>query len=162
MQNNKNMMKPPKIMIIGGIGAGKSSLSARINNSKEEVRKTQTLTYCDLTIDTPGEYIENPFMYKNIISAAEEADLVMFVQDLEQVRCVYPPGMARTFNKDTVGVVTKADGNLDNLPAIFLNFKEMGLEEPFFITSVKTGQGIEELKKFLFEDRFKKIKNEYF
>ena len=152
------MTKKPKIMLIGGIGAGKSSLAARINDNLEEVRKTQTLTYCDLTIDTPGEYLENPFMYKNIIAVAEEADWVMFVQSLDQIRCVYPPGMARTFNRNTIGVVTKADGNLDNLPEILLNFKEIGLEEPYFITSAKTGQGIEELKKFLFEDKLKKKK----
>lgn len=144
------MMIRPKIMIIGGIGAGKSSLAACLNDSDEEVRKTQTLSYCGATIDTPGEYLENPFMYKHIIAVAEEAEWIMFVQDLDQIRCVYPPGMARSFNRKTVGVVTKADGNLENLPQIFSHFKEMGLEEPYFITSAKTGQGIKELKEHLF------------
>lgn len=144
------MMMKPKVMIIGGIGAGKSSLAARLNDSCEEVRKTQTLTYCSSTIDTPGEYIENPFMYKNILAVAEEADFILFVQALDQIRCVYPPGLARSFNKRTVGVITKADGDLTNLPRVLLNFKEIGLEEPYFITSAKTGQGIKALKAFLF------------
>lgn len=150
MQNNKDMMKEPKVMVIGGIGAGKSSLIARLNDSNEEVRKTQTLTYCNSTIDTPGEYLENPFMYKNIIAVSEEADCVIFVQDLHQIRCMYPPGLARSFNKRTLGVITKADGDLANLPKVLLDFKEIGLEEPYFITSSKTGEGIAELKSFLF------------
>lgn len=144
------MSTKPKVMLIGGISAGKSSLVARLIDSSEEVRKTQTLTYNSCTIDTPGEYIENPFMYKNIIAAAFEADYILFIQDLNQIRCVYPPGIARSFNKPTLGVVTKADGDLEYLPQVLLNFKEMGLEEPFFITSSKTGQGIAELKSFLF------------
>ena len=150
MQNNKDLIPLPKIMIIGAIGAGKSSLSALINNSKDEIRKTQTLTYSDSTIDTPGEYLENPFMYRHIIAAADEADCIIFVQELDQSRCFYPPGMARSFNKPTVGVITKADGNIDNIPCLLDNFKELGLEEPYFITSAKTGQGIKELKKYLF------------
>jgi len=144
------MMEKPRIMVIGGIGAGKSSLIALLNGSDEDVRKTQTLCYCDSTIDTPGEYLENPFMYKNIIAAADEAESILFVQDLDQIRCVYPPGMAKSFNRRTIGVVTKADGNLENLSRVLMNFKEMGLEEPYFITSVKTGQGILELKEYLF------------
>jgi len=148
------MTNKPKIMLIGGVGAGKSSLSAWLNDSREEVRKTQALTYCDVTIDTPGEYLENPFMYKNIIAVAEEADWVVFVQALDQIRCVYPPGMARSFNRPTVGVVTKADMESENLEKVLLNFKEMGLEEPFFITSAKTGKGIKQLKKYLFRGEF--------
>jgi ethanolamine utilization protein EutP len=150
MQHNKNIIVKPKIMLIGGVGAGKSSLAACLNNSKEEVRKTQSLIYSDNTIDTPGEYLENPFMYRNIIAVAEEADWVIFVQALDQIRCVYPPGMARSFNRHTVGVVTKADEDSDNLQNVLLNFKEMGLEEPYFITSAKTGKGIKSLKKHLF------------
>lgn len=153
MQNYKDIKCKPKIMLIGGVGAGKSSLAARLNESKEEVRKTQALTYCDATIDTPGEYLENPFMYRNIIAVAEEADWVIFVQALDQIRCFYPPGMARSFNRPTVGVVTKADADSENLEKVLLNFKEMGLEEPYFITSSKTGKGIRQLKKYLFEDK---------
>jgi ethanolamine utilization protein EutP len=145
------MINKPKVMVIGAIGAGKSSLIARLNDSEEEVRKTQTLTYCNSTIDTPGEYLENPFMYKNIIAVSEEADCVIFVQDLNQHRCFYPPGLARSFNKRTVGVITKADGDMSKLSSVLRNFKEMGLDEPYFITSAKTGQGINELKSFLLE-----------
>jgi ethanolamine utilization protein EutP len=150
MQNNENMMMKPKVMIIGGIGAGKSSLIARMIGSSEEVRKTQTIIYDNCTIDTPGEYIENPFMYKNIIAVAEEASYIIFVQELNQMRCIYPPGLARSFNRKTVGVVTKADGDLTNLESVLRNFREIGIDEPYFITSAKTGQGLKELKDYLF------------
>lgn len=150
MQDNKNMMMKPKVMIIGGIGTGKSSLIARMIGSGEEVRKTQAITYDNCTIDTPGEYIENPFMYKNIIAIAEEAGYIIFVQDLNQMRSMYPPGLARSFNRKTVGVVTKADGDLTNLGSVLQNFKEIGIDEPYFITSAKTGQGVKELKDYLF------------
>lgn len=152
MQNNKDMSEHHRVMIIGGIGAGKSSLAAKINDSEKEVRKTQTLMYDSFTIDTPGEYIENPFMYKNIIAASEEADFIMFVQDINQIRCIFPPGIGRSFNRKTFGVITKADGSLENLDKVIKHFREIGVSEPYFITSSKTGKGIKELKKFLKKD----------
>lgn len=150
MQNNKDLADFRKIMIIGAVQAGKTSLAARINGTEEEVRKTQALTYSAFTIDTPGEYIENPRMYKYIIAAAQNADKILFVQDATQKRAVYPPGFARCFNCVTIGVITKADGEEKDIEMSMKFLRDAGISGPIFITSAKTGFGIDELKSFLF------------
>ena len=103
------------------------------------------------TIDTPGEYLENPLMQKYIIAASQDADVILFVQSFDQPNFSFPPGFAGVFNCRKVGVITKADLPIKKYDKEFLfrNFHQIGLEEPFFITSAKTKEGIEELKQYL-------------
>jgi ethanolamine utilization protein EutP len=159
MRDYEDMTDKPKILVIGGIGAGKSTLIAKLNGTCEEIRKTQALIYNNHTIDTPGEYLENPMMYKNIIATAEGVDFILIVQDAHQSRNVYPPGMARSFNSKVIGVITKADGELDKLRNVLEDFKEIGVEEPYFITSAKTGVGLDDLKNHIY-GKFEQKKQE--
>lgn len=148
------MSMKSRILIIGGVGAGKTTLAHRLNGRMEPARKTQALCFDDCLIDTPGEYLENPFMYKNIIATVQQAECVLIVQDAHQLRNLYPPGMARSFNCKVLGVVTKADGDLKNIDYVLREFKAIGVEEPYFITSAQTGQGIDALKAYLVENGF--------
>lgn len=149
------MIKKHKVMIVGAIGAGKSSLAACINGNEGEVRKTQSMVYDAYTIDTPGEYMENPRMYRYIIAAAQDAEYVIFVQDIMQRRCVYPPGFARSFNCKAIGVITKADDFIMDIDSKDIDrcvkqLKALGIEEPIFVTSAKTGNGMKGLSTYLF------------
>ena len=58
-----------KILLIGGIGAGKTSLKQMIMNEQVSYRKTQMLDYSELFIDCPGEYLEIPRFYHVLIDA---------------------------------------------------------------------------------------------
>ena len=60
-------MKKYKLMVVGAVGSGKSSLISYLNGNESIVRKTQAILYDTLSIDTPGEYMENPSMYKYIM-----------------------------------------------------------------------------------------------
>lgn len=140
-----------RIMLIGNSRTGKTSLANRINSEDFEVMKSQAICYGENTIDTPGEYLESPMMHKYIISASQDADAVIFVQSFDQPVFSFPPNFAQVFNTKKIGVITKNDleDKRNDLEMLRSNFKEIGLEEPFFITSSKTGEGIEELKEYL-------------
>ena len=140
-----------RIMLIGNSRTGKSSLANRINSEEFEVMKSQAICYGEHTIDTPGEYLESPLMHKYIISAAQDADAVVFVQAFDQPVFSFPPNFAQVFNAKKVGVITKNDleEKRNDLALLLRNFREIGLEEPYFITSSKTGEGIEALKQHL-------------
>lgn len=144
-----------KILIIGNTRTGKSSLANRINSEEFEVMKSQAICYGENTIDTPGEYLENPMMHKYIISAAQDADAVLFVQSFDQPCFSFPPNFAQVFNTKRIGVITKNDlqEKRNDLGLLIQNFREIGLEEPFFITSVVSNEGIEELKRYLLGDK---------
>ncbi len=140
-----------RIMLIGNSRTGKSSLANRINSEDFEVMKSQAICYGENTIDTPGEYLESPMMHKYIISASQDADAVIFVQSFDQPVFSFPPNFAQVFNTKRIGVITKDDleEKRNNLEMLLSNFREIGLDEPFFVTSSKTGEGIEELKEYL-------------
>ncbi len=140
-----------RIMLIGNSRTGKTSLANRINSDDLEVMKSQAICYGENTIDTPGEYLESPMMHKYIISASQDADAVLFIQSFDQPIFSFPPNFAQVFNTKRIGVITKNDikEKRHDLGLLLDNFREIGLEEPFFITSTRTGEGIEELKNFL-------------
>ena len=52
-----------KVLLIGGIGAGKTSLKQKLMNEHLSYRKTQMLDFSQLFIDCPGEYLEIPRFY---------------------------------------------------------------------------------------------------
>ena len=140
-----------RIMLIGNSRAGKTSLANRINSADFEVMKSQAICYGENTIDTPGEYLESPMMHKYIISASQDADAVIFVQSFDQPVFSFPPNFAQVFNTKRIGVITKNDleEKRNSLELLLSNFRDIGLHEPYFITSSKTGEGIEELKEYL-------------
>mgnify|MGYP001009168162 CR=1 FL=1 len=140
-----------RIMLIGNSRTGKTSLANRINSEDFEVMKSQAICYGENTIDTPGEYLESPMMHKYIISASQDADAVIFVQSFDQPVFSFPPNFAQVFNTKRIGVITKDDlpEKRNSLELLLSNFREIGLEEPFFVTSSRTGEGIEELKEYL-------------
>ncbi|HVI42432.1 MAG TPA: EutP/PduV family microcompartment system protein [Anaerovoracaceae bacterium] len=140
-----------RIMLIGNSRTGKTSLANCINSEDLEVMKSQAICYGENTIDTPGEYLESPMMHKYIISASQDADAVIFVQSFDQPLFSFPPNFAQVFNTRRIGVITKNDmeEKRNDLELLLSNFSEIGLEEPFFITSSKTKEGIEELKNYL-------------
>lgn len=140
-----------RIMLIGNSRTGKTSLANCINSEEFEVMKSQAICYGENTIDTPGEYLESPMMHKYIISASQDADAVIFVLSFDQPIISFPPNFSQVFNARKIGVITKSDleEKRNDLALLKKTFKEIGLEEPYFITSSRTKEGIEELKSYL-------------
>ena len=143
-------------MVIGPTNCGKTTLVNALNDSTVPIRKTQNLIYGEHTIDVPGSYIENTWMYKYIISAVQDASHVLILVDQSNCRDVYSPGFAKVFRCPVIGVITKTDVSLENEDLCIRQLQKLGVVEPYFKISMATENGINELKEYLFEkkDRF--------
>lgn len=138
-----------RVMIIGAIEAGKSSLVRALFNDEQPARKTQALEYRDWLIDTPGEYSENPMFYRTLMATSLEASIILMVQDATRERNYFPPGFSQGFPQPCVGVITKIDhpeADPDKAEA-FLR-QSLG-DGAVYRTSALTGDGVDELRAFL-------------
>ncbi|MGI6686269.1 MAG: EutP/PduV family microcompartment system protein [Bacillota bacterium] len=144
------MKKITRVMLVGAVGSGKTTLAKVFNNEEAgTVKKTQSLEYSACSIDTPGEFMENPSYYRALFATSLEADAVIFVQDATRNKSIFPPGFASAFSKGTVGVVTKIDHPKADVNKAVTFLKSLGLSGPIVVVSALKGDGIEEIRKIL-------------
>ncbi|PID16135.1 ethanolamine utilization protein EutP [Sporosarcina sp. P34] len=136
-----------KAMLIGAVRAGKSTLTNALLGREVEAFKTQTLSYYDWIVDTPGEYTENPMFYKNIMATALEVTHVLYLQDATSEKLIFPPGFSMGIPKLPIGVITKCDlseANIDRSLGMLKTVMNVG---PIVMISSKTGMGIKHIKE---------------
>lgn len=100
-----------KIMMIGKIGCGKTTLSQRLLGEEVSYKKTQALEVLGQDIlDTPGEYLEQRQFYKALVVTAVEADVILLLASAIDEQTAFSPRMSTMFSdKPVVGVITKVD-----------------------------------------------------
>jgi ethanolamine utilization protein EutP len=135
-----------RAMLIGSVGSGKSTLTNKLLNDPSRTMKTQTLTYRNWIVDTPGEYTENPLYYKSIMATSLEVTHVMYIQDATNPKTTFPPLFATGISKLPIGVITKAESKLANITRAIQQLERTLNKGPIVITSAFTSQGIEELR----------------
>ncbi|MFS0576015.1 EutP/PduV family microcompartment system protein [Sporosarcina sp. 179-K 3D1 HS] len=139
-----------RVMLIGAIGAGKSTLTNALLGKKVDAVKTQTLIYYDWIVDTPGEYTENPLFYKNIMATALEVTHVCYLQDATSGKLIFPPGFSTGITKLPIGVITKCDHpeadiqrSLDFLRSVVVQ------GAPVVLTSAIQGVGVAHIQELV-------------
>jgi len=138
-----------RVMIIGAVGAGKSTLVKVLFSDAGPAAKTQSLIYRDWVIDTPGEYSENPLYYRSLMATSHEAAAVLMVHDATRDRNYFPPGFAGGFPVPALGAVTKIDHpGADAERAIALLRQSLPAAD-IYLTSCVNGNGIVELRNRL-------------
>ena len=140
-----------KIMLIGRVGCGKTTLCQRLFQKELQYQKTQSIELVGGTaIDTPGEYVENRAFYRALVVSGVEADVILLLQDSTDSECRFAPGIQAMFQKPMVGVVTKIDQcrNPAEVERAETFLKLAGVGSIVHISSV-TGEGIEELRRHL-------------
>lgn len=140
-----------RVMLIGSVGAGKSSLTKALLEAEGPATKTQALTYVDWIIDTPGEYSENPLFYRSLMATSLEAKLLMIVQDATRERNFFPPGFAGGFPIKAVGVVTKTDHPQANPERAERLLRQAIPGAEIWHTSAHAGTGIDALRARLLD-----------
>lgn len=138
-----------RILLIGGIGAGKTSLKQVLMDEQVSYQKTQMIDFNHAFIDCPGEYLEIPRFCHVLIDASHQVSEIWALQDSTKQRTFYPPKFAKVFRKPIIGVITKADLPNSNikLASSFLHYA--GIEEPFYTTSVVNEEGVAPLRRRL-------------
>ncbi|HCQ90214.1 MULTISPECIES: EutP/PduV family microcompartment system protein [unclassified Clostridium] len=144
-------MRKKRIMVIGPSGSGKTTIVNALNDYDGPLRRTQDLIYGKNTIDVPGAYIENAWMYKHVIALAQDASHVLILVDQSNCTEIYSPGFAKSFTCPVIGVITKCDLIPEDEEKCLRQLKIIGVSEPYFHISFPMGTGIDALKKYLFE-----------
>ena len=99
-----------RIILIGPIGCGKSTLCQVLNERELRYRKTQAIEFLHDTIDTPGEYLENRRLNAALMITAVQAEVVILMQACDDERVLFAPGFSSLFGgKPVWGVASKAD-----------------------------------------------------
>jgi len=164
-----------RILLMGRSGCGKTSLILRIHektktpdkqvgscsNRDEHVKsgpdgvskllaanKTQAAEYHSDFIDVPGEYLEVRSFYRALVMLTCEACAIVLVQAADDDESLYPSGLARTFDKPVVGVVSKTDLVRSDPNRAETILKEAGASRIIF-TSALTTAGTDELIEHL-------------
>ncbi|MED4017748.1 EutP/PduV family microcompartment system protein [Sutcliffiella cohnii] len=140
------MTRKNRAMLIGSIGAGKSTLTNALLGKEARAVKTQALIYYDWIVDTPGEYTENPLFYKNIMATSLEVSHVLFLQDATKQKNIFPPGFSQGINKLPIGVVTKSDASGADVSRAIKQLKTVVTRGPLIISSSIRGEGIQEIR----------------
>ena len=137
-----------KLILIGRSEAGKTSLTQALRFQPIQYQKTQYVTFGDVLIDTPGEYVENPELGRALALYSYEADVVGLLLSSTEPYSLYPPCVAPMANREVIGIVTKID-HPDARPDMAKMWLELAGCEKIFMTSSYTGEGISEILEYL-------------
>jgi len=146
----ENSGKQKPIMVIGPVGSGKSTLLGKLQYIEGEVRKTQSIRYSPLAIDTPGEMMQIPYLYNSFILNSSRARAVFFLVSAKQFNRM-PPKIALALKAPAFGIVSHIDcAAKDEILRADTVLQTVGLKKIFHVSPV-TGEGLDELKKFVDE-----------
>lgn len=140
-----------KLILIGSVACGKTTLCQRLNGLALSYKKTQALEVVQQTIDTPGEYLEHRSFLQALLVTAVEADLALFVQEAGQERYMFSPGQASAFPIPVAGVVSKIDQATPEQVTQATQLLSLAGADPIFPVSALTGAGIDVLLDYLRE-----------
>ncbi|MDR2696473.1 MAG: ethanolamine utilization protein EutP [Deltaproteobacteria bacterium] len=145
-------MDQPAFMLIGPIGAGKSTLFKALFGREGEVRKTQAVEFDSSGIDTPGEYFSHPRLYHALISTSCNVDTLVYVHPCNEPEHRLPPGLLHVYaGKRLVGAITKTDLPDAKPDRIEDMLRGNGFSGPIFRTSSRDRQSIDSLRAYLLD-----------
>jgi len=142
-----------RIILLGNVSCGKTTLCQRLFSQEISYKKTQAVELVGDAIDTPGEYVQNKRLYRALITTAADADMVLILQSATDPVCMFSPGMGSMFQKPMTGVVTKIDMVQSEAQlAQAETYLRLAGADPILHISSLTGQGIPELIGYLTKD----------
>ena len=139
-----------RVIFVGNIGSGKTTLSQVIHGEDIEYAKTQMVTvWGDDIVDTPGEYLEAGYMKGVLNVTAAEAQVIGLGCSAPEPRNKFSPGYGGSFAKDVIGIVTKIDiADPIQIERAEKMLRMAGARKIFKISSY-TGEGVPELAEYL-------------
>ena len=137
-----------KLILIGRVGAGKTTLTQALKHEDINYRKTQYIGYEDWLIDTPGEYLENACLASALALYSYEADVVGILMASNEPYSLYPPNCVCHVNRDVIGIVTKMHDEEGNVERAERWLRLTGCKKIFVVDSV-TGEGVENIINYL-------------
>jgi len=140
-----------KIILIGRVAAGKTTLTQALNGENIHYYKTQYINYLDTIIDTPGEYTELRQTSGALALYAYEADVVGLVLSANEPYSIFSPCITSLVNREVVGIITGID-KPDANPERVARWLRLAGCKKIFPVSAYTGEGLDALIEFLADD----------
>ena len=140
-----------KLMLIGRVAAGKTTLTQALRGEEIKYFKTQYVNYLDTVIDTPGEYTERRETSGALALYAYEADVVGLVLSSNEPYSIFSPCLTSMVNREVIGIVSGIDKPDGNVERVTRWLKLAGCKKVFPVSSI-TGEGIAELAAYLEDD----------
>lgn len=144
-------------MLVGRSESGKTTLTQALMGKDIKYEKTQYISYGDIIIDTPGEYIQSKELGSGLAVYSYEADVIGLLLSSTEPFSLYPPNITGQVNREVIGIVTKIDRDDANPARAEEWLKLCGCKKIFKVSSY-TGEGISELLGFLTEKQKKQHK----
>lgn len=98
-----------KIMLVGSVGVGKTTLTQRLKGLDVSYFKTQAVQFYDSIIDTPGEFLQHRRYYNALTVTSAEADVIGLLVPATGMMQTFPQGFSSLFTKPVIGIMTKMD-----------------------------------------------------
>ena len=140
-----------KIILIGRVAAGKTTLTQALRGEEIHYYKTQYINYMDTVIDTPGEYTELRQTSGALALYAYEADIVGLVLSANEPYSIFSPCITSLVNREVVGIITGIDKPDANVERVERWLRLAGCKK-IFPLSAYTGEGIKDLLNYLREE----------
>lgn len=150
-----------KLMLIGRVAAGKTTLTQALRGEEIKYYKTQYVYHHDTVIDTPGEYTERRETSGALALYAYEADIVGLVLSANEPYSIFSPCLTSMVNREVIGIISGIDKPDANVERVTRWLKLAGCKKIFPVCAI-TGEGLRELIEYLEEDeeRERRLKRE--
>ena len=140
-----------KIILIGRVAAGKTTLTQALRGEQIHYYKTQYIHYLDTIIDTPGEYTELRQTSGALALYAYEADVVGLVLSANEPYSIFSPCITSLVNREVIGIVSGIDKPDANVERVTRWLKLAGCKKIVPVSAI-TGEGLDKIIEFLEED----------
>ncbi|WP_291292270.1 EutP/PduV family microcompartment system protein [Enterococcus sp.] len=142
-----------RIIFMGAIGCGKTTLCQALQGKELHYDKTQAVEFHAEMIDTPGEFILHRQYYNALNVTAAEADVIGLVQSASETEQIFSPGFGSIFPKKVIGILTKVDlvKEPNQLARVRQQLKNAGATKVFEVSSVEK-TGLQDLINYLEEE----------
>ena len=137
-----------KLILIGRVAAGKTTLTQALNGEEIHYYKTQYINYLDTIIDTPGEYTELRQTSGALALYAYEADVVGLVLSANEPYSIFSPCITSLVNREVIGIITGID-KPDARPDRVERWLKLAGCKKIFPVSAYTGEGLDALVESL-------------
>jgi len=142
-----------RVIFVGTIGCGKTTLGQALLGEDIKYKKTQSVEILgNCILDTPGEYLELVKLRGALMMTAVDANTIVLLQSAIESRSMYSPAYAGAFAKDVIGVVTKTDLATEEEIERAEQILKVAGADPIFRVSSTERTGISELMDFLTEE----------
>ncbi len=139
-----------KIILIGRVAAGKTTLTQALRGEEIHYFKTQYVNYLDTVIDTPGEYTELRQTSGALALYAYEADVVGLVLSANEPYSIFSPGLTSLVNREVVGIIAGIDKPDANVERVERWLRLAGCKKIFPCSAI-TGEGLSDIIAYLEE-----------